>query len=99
MCIHCKSHICQSLWIKASAKRLNVNVIINVFTLILVSSVRLRDAELLHHSHTHTHCRSLVAMCFPHIIHILLNKDTQSLSNTHTHPPTGLPPPSYYNNT
>ena len=26
MCIHCKSHICKSLWIKASAKRLNVNV-------------------------------------------------------------------------
>ena len=26
MCIHCKSHICKSLWIKASAKWLNVNV-------------------------------------------------------------------------
>src|SRR4029434_4273392 len=30
MCIHCKSHICKSLWIKASAKRLNVNL--NVIT-------------------------------------------------------------------
>src|SRR4029434_7695489 len=26
MCIRCKSHICKSLWIKASAKLLNVNV-------------------------------------------------------------------------
>src|SRR4029434_2132251 len=26
MCIHCRSHICKSLWIKASAKLLNVNV-------------------------------------------------------------------------
>src|SRR4029434_10613558 len=26
MCIHCKSHICKSLWIKASAKYVNVNV-------------------------------------------------------------------------
>ena len=26
MCIHCKSHICKSLWINASAKWLNVNV-------------------------------------------------------------------------
>src|SRR4029434_5526436 len=26
MCIHCKSHICKSLWIKASAK-CNVNVV------------------------------------------------------------------------
>src|SRR4029434_4820006 len=26
MCIHCKSHICKLLWIKASAKLLNVNV-------------------------------------------------------------------------
>ena len=25
MCIHCKSHICKSLWIKASSKWLNVN--------------------------------------------------------------------------
>ena len=25
MCIQCKSHICKSLWIKASAKYININ--------------------------------------------------------------------------
>src|SRR4029434_3737495 len=59
----------------------------NVFTLILVfpvcnrdSSVRLRDAELLHHTHSHTHTHTHTHTQSFTRCHILPNKESLSLS-------------------